>query len=41
MRRELILIREMIDAAEQAIALCFGRDADSLSSDRLRRDALL
>lgn len=41
MRRELLLIGEMIDAAEQAQALVSGVDLEALSSDRQRRDALL
>ena len=41
MRRELLLIGEMIDAAEQAQALVSGVDLDTLTSDRQRRDALL
>lgn len=41
MRRELLLIGEMIEAAEQAQALVSGADLDALTSDRQRRDALL
>ena len=41
MRRELLLIGEMIEAAEQAQALVSGVDRDALASDRQRRDALL
>ncbi len=41
MRRELLLIGEMIEAAEQAQALVSGVDLDTLTSDRQRRDALL
>jgi uncharacterized protein with HEPN domain len=41
MRRELLLIDEMIEAAEQAQALVSGVDLDTLTSDRQRRDALL
>jgi hypothetical protein len=41
MRRELLLIGEMIDAAEQAQALVSGVDVETLTSDRQRRDALL
>jgi uncharacterized protein with HEPN domain len=41
MRREILLIGEMIDAAEQAQALVVGVDLDRLTADRQRRDALL
>jgi len=41
MRRELLLIGEMIEAAEQAQALVSGVDLDALTADRQRRDALL
>jgi uncharacterized protein with HEPN domain len=41
MRRELLLIGEMIEAADQAQALVSGVDLDMLTSDRQRRDALL
>lgn len=41
MRRELLLISEMIDAAEQAQALVSGVDRSMLASDRQRHDALL
>jgi uncharacterized protein with HEPN domain len=41
MRRELLLIGEMIDAAEQARSLVEGVDLDALAADRQRRDALL
>ena len=41
MRRELLLIGEMIEAAEQARSLVAGIDIDTLAGDRLRRDALL
>jgi len=41
MRRELLLIGEMIEAAEQAQALVAGVDLDALAADRQRRDALL
>ena len=40
MRREALLLVEMIDAARQAMTLVAGRD-DALREDRLRRDALL
>ena len=41
MQRDLLLLREMIDAAEQARHLVEGRAASEIESDRLRRDALL
>jgi uncharacterized protein with HEPN domain len=41
MRRELVLIAEMIEAADQAIALVAGVDAPRLAADRQRRDGLL
>lgn len=41
MRRELLLITEMIDAAEQARSLVQGLDLDALAADRQRREALL
>jgi uncharacterized protein with HEPN domain len=41
MRRELLLLEEMIDAAEQAHLLAADQTAESLASDRQRRDALL
>ena len=41
MRRELLLIEEMIDAAEQARSLVAGVGLDELEADRQRRDALL
>ena len=41
MRRELLLIGEMIDAAEQACSLVSGIQVHELEADRQRRDALL
>ncbi len=41
MRRDALLLAEMIDAAEQAIALVAGRGIDDLERDRTGRDALL
>ena len=41
MRRELLLIGEMINAATQAQALVAGTDLEALQADRQRRDALL
>lgn len=41
MQRDLLLLSEMIDAAEQARSLVDGRTAAEIDGDRLRRDALL
>jgi uncharacterized protein with HEPN domain len=41
MRRELLLIQEMIDAAARATALIEGLEATDLEGDRLRSEALL
>ena len=41
MRRELLLIGEMVEAAEQARSLVAGIDIAALGADRQRRDALL
>ncbi|WP_203568390.1 HepT-like ribonuclease domain-containing protein [Aestuariimicrobium ganziense] len=41
MRREGLLLEEMIDAAEQIMLLLGGIDAAALQADRLRRDAVL
>ena len=41
MRRELLLLEQMIDAAEEAHLLAVDQTAESLASDRQRRDALL
>jgi len=41
MRRELLLIEEMIEAAEQAQSLVAGMELEALAADRQRRDALL
>lgn len=41
MRRELLLLEEMLDAAEQAHLLAAGQTAQTLASDRQRREALL
>ncbi len=41
MRREVLLIGEMIDAAEQAQQLVEGIGVDEVARDRQRRDALL
>ena len=39
MQRDVLLLTEMIDAAEQAQALADGVTADDLAADRQRRDA--
>jgi uncharacterized protein with HEPN domain len=41
MRRDAVLIGEMIGAAERAIDIVGDRDGDALGEDRLRRDAVL
>jgi uncharacterized protein with HEPN domain len=41
MQRDVLLLTEMIDAAEQAQALADGITAEDLAADRQRRDALL
>lgn len=41
MRRDVLLMEEMIDAAEQARSLVADVDLDQLEADRQRRDALL
>jgi uncharacterized protein with HEPN domain len=41
MRRDVLLLTEMIDAAEQAQQLASGVTAEQLGADRQRRDALL
>ena len=41
MRREVLLIGEMIEAAEQARSLVAGTALAALDADRQRRDALL
>jgi uncharacterized protein with HEPN domain len=41
MRRDVLLIGEMIEAAEQARLLVSGVDLEELATDRQRRDALL
>jgi uncharacterized protein with HEPN domain len=41
MRRDVLLLTEMIDAAEQAQTLTDGISASDLETDRQRRDALL
>jgi uncharacterized protein with HEPN domain len=41
MQRDLLLLEEMIDAAEQARSLVAGHEVAEIESDRVRRDALL
>jgi uncharacterized protein with HEPN domain len=41
MQRDVLLLTEIIDAAEQAQALANGLSAEGLAADRQRRDALL
>jgi uncharacterized protein with HEPN domain len=41
MRRDVLLLTEMIEAAEQAQALTDGLSVSDLEADRQRRDALL
>jgi uncharacterized protein with HEPN domain len=41
MQRDILLLTEMIDAAEQARQLTAGMTACQLEADRQRRDALL
>lgn len=41
MRRDLVFLSEMIDAAEQAMALVAGRSIGDIEGDRRTRDALL
>lgn len=41
MRRDALVLDEMIDAAEQAHRIVLGADAETLQSDRMRRDAVL
>ena len=41
MRRERLLLEEMIGAAEEAHLLATSQTPESLASDRQRRDALL
>jgi len=41
MRRDVLLLEQMIEAADQAVALVDGVDVEDLAIDRIRRDALL
>jgi uncharacterized protein with HEPN domain len=41
MRRDVLLLEQMIEAADQAVALVEGVSVQDLAADRVRRDALL
>jgi uncharacterized protein with HEPN domain len=41
MQRDILLLSEMVDAAEQAQRLVVGLSAAELGADRMRRDSLL
>jgi uncharacterized protein with HEPN domain len=41
MRRDVLLLEQMIEAADQAVALVKGVAIQDLAADRIRRDALL
>ena len=41
MRRDVLLLEEMIQAAVRAVALVEGVAVGDLAADRIRRDALL
>ena len=41
MRRDVLLLEQMIEAADQAVALVKGVSIQDLTVDRIRRDALL
>ena len=41
MRRDVLLLEEMIEAAVQAVELVEGVAVEDLAADRIRRDALL
>jgi hypothetical protein len=41
MPRDALLLEEMIEAADQAVALVQGVTAVGVAADRMRRDALL
>ena len=41
MRRDVLLLEQMIEAADQAMALVEGVAIQELAADRIRRDALL
>ena len=41
MRRDVLLLEQMIEAADQAVALVQGVAVEDLAADRIRREALL
>ena len=41
MRRDILLLEQMIEAADQAVALVEGVSVQDLAADPIRRDALL
>ena len=41
MRRDVLLLEQMIEAADQAVAFVNGVTVEDLAADRIRRDALL
>ena len=41
MQRDILLLSEMVDAAEQAQRLVAGFSAAEVGADRMRRDSLL
>lgn len=41
MQRDLVLVAEMIEAAERVVEIVGASDAAAIEADRLRRDALL
>ena len=41
MQRDVLLLEQMIEAAEQAVAAVEGVSVQDLAADRIRRDALL
>lgn len=41
MRRDRLVLTEIIDATERIVALAAGRSVDEIDTDRDRRDALL
>lgn len=41
MRRDVLLLEQMIEAADQAVGLVEGMSVADLAADRIRRDALL
>ncbi len=41
MRRDVLLLQEMIEACVRAVALVEGQAVEDLAADRIRRDALM